>query len=44
MEDIWDQEMTADLESSKLDHLIARAELDISAIRLKSIEEVFNNS
>jgi hypothetical protein len=44
MEDIWDQEMTADLESGKLDHLIAHAELDTSASRLKSIDEVFNNS
>jgi hypothetical protein len=44
MEDIWDQEMTADLESGKLDHLISRAESDISANRLKTIDEVFNNS
>lgn len=44
MEDIWDQEMTADLESGKLDHIISRAELDISANKLKSMNEVFNNS
>ncbi len=44
MEDTWDQEIAADLESGKLDHLIAHAELDISANRLKSMNEVFNNS
>jgi hypothetical protein len=36
MEEMWDYQIEADLMSGKLDQLIARAEADISANRVKN--------
>ena len=43
MEEMWDHQIEADLVSGKLDQLIARAEADISANRVKNLNEVLNN-
>ena len=40
----WDRQIEADLVSGKLDRLIARAEADISANRVKLLDEVLNNA
>ncbi|NJM68394.1 MAG: hypothetical protein HC851_23385 [Acaryochloris sp. RU_4_1] len=40
IEKMWDCQMEADLVSGKLDHLIACAEADISANRVKPLDEV----
>ena len=44
MDEMWDRQIEADLVSGKLDHLIARAEADISANRVKYLDEVLNNA
>lgn len=44
MEEMWDRQIESDLESGKLDHIIARAEADISANRVKNLNEVLNNT
>jgi hypothetical protein len=44
MEEMWDYQIEADLMSGKLDQLIARAEADISANRVKNLNEVLNNA
>lgn len=42
--DMWDQQMEADVASGKLDKLIAEAEADIAANRIKDLNEVLRNS
>ena len=42
--DMWDQQMEADVASGKLDKLIAEAEADIAANRVKDLNEVLRNS
>jgi hypothetical protein len=44
MDEMWDRQIKADLFSGKLDHLIARAEADISANRVKHLDEVLDNA
>ncbi|MFM2313599.1 MAG: hypothetical protein RLZZ04_2875 [Cyanobacteriota bacterium] len=44
MDEMWDCQIEADLVSGKLDHLIARAEADISANRVKHLDEVLDNA
>jgi hypothetical protein len=39
----WDRQIESDLVSGKLDYLIARAEADISANRVKNLNEVFHD-
>jgi hypothetical protein len=39
----WDRQIESDLASGKLDHLIARAEADISANKVKNLNEVFHD-
>jgi hypothetical protein len=43
MDEMWDRQIETDLVSGKLDHLIASAEADISANRVKHLDEVLNN-
>jgi hypothetical protein len=43
IDEMWDRQIEADLGSGKLDNLIARAEADISANRVKHLDEVLNN-
>ena len=38
---MWDREIKADLASVKLDSLIAKAEVDIAANRVREIDRVF---
>jgi hypothetical protein len=44
MDEMWDRQIEADLVSGKLDCLIARAEADISANRVKHLDEVLDNT
>jgi hypothetical protein len=44
MEEMWDHQIEADFVSGKLDQLIARAEADISANRVKNLNEVLSNA
>jgi len=41
--DAWDAEIEEDVNAGRLDHLIARAEADITAGRTKSLDEVLDN-
>ena len=43
LDDNWDRQMQDDLNSGKLDSLIAKAESDIAANYLKDFREVINN-
>lgn len=43
LDEMWDRQIEADLASGKLDKLIARAEADISASRVRSLDEAFHN-
>jgi hypothetical protein len=40
LDDLWDRQLEGDLKSGKLDSLIAKAEADIAANRIKDINEV----
>ncbi len=42
--DQWDQQIEVDFVSGKLDHLIATAEADIAANRVKELNEVLYNN
>jgi hypothetical protein len=44
LDEVWDRQIEADLVSGKLDRLIARAEADISANRVKHLDEVLDNA
>lgn len=44
LDDRWDQQLRSDLESGKLDSLIARAEADIAADHVRELDEVLHNS
>lgn len=44
LEQMWDRQIEADLGSGKLDKLIAKAEGDIAANRVRSLDEVFHNT
>lgn len=43
MDEMWNRQMEVDLASGKLDRLIERAEADITAGRVKPLNEVINN-
>ncbi|HBE19695.1 MAG TPA: hypothetical protein DEG17_24195 [Cyanobacteria bacterium UBA11149] len=40
---IWDREIEADFQSGKLNNLIAKAEADIAANRVRDLDEVLRN-
>ncbi|BAZ17122.1 hypothetical protein NIES4071_90000 [Calothrix sp. NIES-4071] len=42
LNDMWDEQIKADLLSGKLDKLIAKAEADIAANRIKDLDEILN--
>ncbi|MEB3214112.1 MAG: hypothetical protein VKL39_22380 [Leptolyngbyaceae bacterium] len=44
LDEMWDRQIEADLASGKLDKLIARAEEDIAANRVRSLDEVIHNT
>ncbi|MGC1307958.1 MAG: hypothetical protein WA885_12070 [Phormidesmis sp.] len=44
LEDEWDKQIAVDAASGKLDALIERAEADINAGRVKSLDEVISNA
>lgn len=44
LDEVWDRQIEADLASGKLDILIAKAEADIEANRMKDLDEVFRNT
>lgn len=43
LDDIWDQQLKSDLESGKLDSLIARAEADIANNRVRELDEILHD-
>lgn len=43
LNDMWDEQIKADFMSGKLDKLIAKAEADIAANRIKGLDEVLND-
>ncbi len=44
LDEKWDRQIEADLGSGKLDKLIAKAEADIAANRVRSLDEVLYNT
>jgi hypothetical protein len=44
LDEMWDRQIESDLASGRLDRLIARAEADIDANRVKDLDEVFHDS
>ena len=44
LDEKWDRQIEADLESGKLDKLIAKAETDIAANRVINLDEVLYNT
>ncbi|BDA75706.1 hypothetical protein RIVM261_082250 [Rivularia sp. IAM M-261] len=43
LNDMWDEQIKTDLISGKLDKLIAKAEADIAANRIKDLDEILND-
>jgi hypothetical protein len=43
LEQMWDKQIETDLTSGKLDRIIAKAEADIIANRVRDIDEILNN-
>jgi hypothetical protein len=43
LDEMWDRQIEADLVSGKLDKLIAKAEEDIAANRVRNLDEVLHN-
>ena len=43
LDDAWDTQMKTDVESGRLDALIAKAEADITAGKVRDLDEVLNN-
>jgi hypothetical protein len=44
LDEMWDRQIGADLVSGKLDKLIAKAEADIAANRVRALDEVLRNT
>lgn len=44
LDEIWDRQIEADLGSGKLDKLIAKVEADITANRIRDLDEVLHNT
>jgi hypothetical protein len=43
LDEIWDQQIEADLASGKLDRLVAQAEKDIAENNVRDLDEVLRN-
>ncbi len=43
LDEMWDQQLQADVASGKLDKLLAKAEANIAANRVRDLNEVFRN-
>jgi hypothetical protein len=43
LDETWDRQIEADLVSGKLDKLIAKAEEDIAASRVRDLDEILRN-
>ncbi len=43
LNEMWDQQIEADLGSGRLNNLIAKAEADIAANRVRNLDEVLRN-
>ena len=43
LDEMWDRKIEADFASGKLDQLIANAEADIAANRVRDLDEVLHN-
>ncbi len=43
LDEMWDRQIEADFSSGKLDKLIAKAEADITANQVRSLDEVVHN-
>lgn len=43
LDDAWDAQMQADVEAGRLDGLIAKAEAEIAAGKVRDLDEVLNN-
>jgi hypothetical protein len=43
LDEMWDQQIEADLGSGKLDRLIAQAEADIATHNVRDLDEVLND-
>lgn len=44
LDDMWDRQIEADLESGKLGALIAKAEADIAANQVRDLDEVLRDT
>jgi hypothetical protein len=44
LDEMWDRQIKADLESGKLDKLIAKAEANIATNRVRNLDEVLHNT
>ncbi len=44
LDEMWDRQIETDLKSGKLDKLIAKAETDMAANRVRDIDEIFHNT
>ncbi|GAB4365767.1 MAG: hypothetical protein Kow00121_02620 [Elainellaceae cyanobacterium] len=44
LDEMWDRQIEADLESGRLDKLIAQAEADIAVNRVRDLDEVLHNT
>ena len=44
LDEMWDRQIEADIASGKLDKLIAKAEADIAANQVRSLDEVIHNT
>ena len=44
MEDAWDAQIEQDVQTGRLDHLIAQAESDIASGRVNSLDEVLGDN
>ncbi|GAX45207.1 hypothetical protein NIES4075_62280 [Tolypothrix sp. NIES-4075] len=44
LEQMWDRQIEADLTSGKLDKLIAKAEADIAANKVRDINEIIDDT
>lgn len=44
LDEMWDRQIEADLESGKLDNLIAKAEADIAANTVRDLDEILHDT
>lgn len=44
LDEVWDRQIEADLGSGKLDKVIAKAEADIAANRVRDLDEILDNT